>query len=69
MISVNIGNIERIIRISAGVAVLSMLFLIDGPTRWWGLVGFIPLASGLLGWCPPNSLLHGDKADDKTVRA
>jgi hypothetical protein len=24
---------------------------------WWGWLGVIPLATGLMGWCPPYSLL------------
>jgi hypothetical protein len=28
------------------------VFLLDGDSRWWGLVGLVPLATGTLGWCP-----------------
>lgn len=51
----NIGNTERIIRIVAGLAILSLVFV--GPKSLWGLLGLIPLATGLAGWCLPYHLL------------
>ncbi len=53
----NVGNTDRIIRIVAGILVLSAVVLIDGNARWFGLIGIIPLATGLIGWCPAYSLL------------
>ena len=51
----NIGNIERIIRIAVGLAILSLTFI--GPQSLWGLFGILPLATGLAGWCPPYAML------------
>ena len=51
----NIGNIERIIRVTVGLAILSLTFL--GPQSLWGLIGILPLATGLFGWCPPYAML------------
>lgn len=51
----NIGNIERVIRIVAGLGILSLVFV--GPQTPWGWLGVVPLATGLLGWCPPYALL------------
>lgn len=51
----NVGSIERIIRIIAGVFILSLAFV--GPQSPWAYLGIIPLATGLLGWCPPYALL------------
>jgi hypothetical protein len=45
----NVGGIDRIVRIVAGLAILSLVFV--GPQSLWGLVGIVPLATGLLGWC------------------
>jgi len=50
----NIGNIERVIRIVAGLAILSLAFI--GPASPWGYLGIIPLLTGLIGWCPPYAL-------------
>lgn len=51
----NIGNLERIVRIIAGLAILSLVFI--GPKSLWGLIGVVPLITGLIGWCPPYALL------------
>ncbi len=51
----NIGGIERIIRIVVGLGILSLVFI--GPETKWGYLGLIPLATGLIGWCPPYHLL------------
>ena len=50
----NIGNIERIVRIVVGAGILSLAFI--GPQSPWAFLGAIPLATGLIGWCPPYSL-------------
>jgi cadmium resistance protein CadD (predicted permease) len=51
----NIGGIERIIRIVAGLGILSLAFI--GPETKWGYLGLIPLATGLIGWCPAYQML------------
>ncbi len=50
----NIGNGERVVRIIAGVGILSLAFV--GPQSPWAYLGIIPLATGLVGWCPPYAL-------------
>lgn len=51
----NIHNIERIVRIAVGAGLISLAFW--GPTNTWFLLGLIPLATGLIGWCPPYAIL------------
>ncbi|MFZ3231454.1 MAG: DUF2892 domain-containing protein [Pseudobdellovibrio sp.] len=53
-ISKNIHPIERVIRIALGVLLISMAFW--GPANLWFLVGFVPLITGIVGWCPPYAL-------------
>ena len=50
----NIGGIERIVRIIAGLGILSLAFV--GPETRWGYLGLVPLATGLAGCCPPYAL-------------
>lgn len=50
----NVGGIDRILRIVIG-AVLVLLAL-TGTVGWWGWLGLLPLATGLIGWCPPYSI-------------
>lgn len=48
----NVGNIDRIIRIVVGVALLAGFFLSpDGAYRWLYLVGIVPLVTGLMSSC------------------
>lgn len=46
----NEGKIDRIARVALGVAVLSLVFV--GPQTMWGLLGLIPIVTGLTGMCP-----------------
>lgn len=51
----NEGMIDRVVRTLVGIALLSLAFV--GPKTLWGYVGLVPLATGLLGWCPLYTLL------------
>lgn len=51
----NVGTLDRAVRILAGLALLSLVFV--GPKTLWGLIGLVPLATGLISWCPAYSLL------------
>jgi hypothetical protein len=46
----NEGPVDRGFRIVLGIALLSLTFV--GPGSAWGLTGLLPLATGLLGFCP-----------------
>ena len=48
----NVGGVDRVVRIVVGLGLLSLLFLLEGNARWWGLIGIGLLATGALGWCP-----------------
>lgn len=54
---VNVGNIDRGARIVAGIVLLGLVFVVESDARWLGLIGIIPLATGLMRWCPLYSLL------------
>jgi len=51
----NVHNIERAIRVIVGLALISLVFV--GPQSLWGWIGVVPLATGIIGWCPPYALL------------
>ena len=53
----NIGNTERIIRVVAGLAVLSLFFFVEGNLRYLGIIGLIPLITGIIGYCPLYTIL------------
>ena len=50
----NVGGIDRILRIVVGAVLV--LLAATGQVGVWGWIGLLPLATGLMGWCPPYSL-------------
>jgi hypothetical protein len=48
----NVGVADRTIRIIAGIVILSALVFVEGPLRWLGLVGLVPLLTGIFSYCP-----------------
>jgi hypothetical protein len=52
----NVGGIDRVLRILAGAGLLALVFVIEGDARWWGLIGVLPLSTGLFRFCPAYSL-------------
>jgi len=53
----NVGGIDRFLRIVIGVGVISLVFILEGSLKWLGLVGLVPLLTGLFGYCPVYALL------------
>ena len=54
---VNVGKIDRRIRFVLAICLLSLLFILPGNIRWLGLLGLVPLVTGLVRWCPLYSVL------------
>ena len=52
---VNEGGLDRVIRVVVGLAILSLVFV--GPHTPWGYLGLVPLATGIVGFCPAYALL------------
>ncbi|MBL8626344.1 MAG: DUF2892 domain-containing protein [Myxococcales bacterium] len=50
----NEHSIERVVRVVLGLALL--LLVVVGPKTPWGLLGLVPLATGLIGSCPAYTL-------------
>lgn len=62
--------VDRALRVALGLALLSLVFF--GPQTYWGLIGLVPLLTGLVGSCPIYTLLGvdtGSPADAKAKRA
>ncbi|PUE06675.1 hypothetical protein B9Z51_12020 [Limnohabitans sp. T6-5] len=51
----NIGGIERIVRVLVGLVMVGLT--LAGQIGVWGWLGLVPMATGLIGWCPPYSLI------------
>ena len=50
----NVGGIDRILRIVLGLVLIGLAA--TGTVGLWGYIGAVPLATGLIGWCPPYAL-------------
>ena len=50
LLPTNEHPVERVLRVLVGLGVISLAFV--GPKTAWGYLGFVPLATGLLGSCP-----------------
>lgn len=51
----NIGQLDRALRVIAGAALIIWAAFLNGPA--WAYVGILPLATGLLKWCPAYTIL------------
>jgi len=52
----NIGTLDCAIRIGIGIALLALFPVLNDSYQWLGMVGVIPLATGLMRWCPAYAL-------------
>ena len=54
MFKQNAGRMDRVLRIALGIAMAAIgLFVLKGTTGTvLGIIGLIPLATGLVGFCP-----------------
>lgn len=52
----NVGSIDRIIRIVVGLALIGATLV--GAIGLWGLIGIVPLLTGVFSVCPAYSLLR-----------
>ena len=53
----NIGRTDKMIRIVIGLLLLSLYFVLPDESRWLALVGFLPIATTVISFCPLYRLL------------
>ncbi|HXV07141.1 MAG TPA: DUF2892 domain-containing protein [Burkholderiales bacterium] len=53
----NVGSIDKAVRVIVGIGLLSLLFVLEGGARWFGLIGLVPLATAVFGYCPLYAVL------------
>jgi Protein of unknown function (DUF2892) len=51
----NEGTIDRVLRVLAGLVLIALT--LTGTIGVWGWIGVVPIATGLIGWCPAYTLL------------
>lgn len=49
---INVGRLDRIVRVVIGLVLLGLPLWLDSSWRCLGLIGFMPLITGLAGRCP-----------------
>ncbi len=52
---INVGNLDRWIRIAAGLVLIALA--VSGTIGVWGWIGVVPLATGLFRTCPVYAVL------------
>jgi len=50
----NVGGIDRAVRIIAGLALIGLAY--TQMLGVWAWIGVIPLVTGIIGWCPAYKL-------------
>lgn len=69
----NEGSTDRIIRVVAGIVLLALGWgeVVTGTLGTvFKVLGFVPLVTGLVGWCPLYAIAHistRDHADKETA--
>ncbi|HSH83574.1 MAG TPA: DUF2892 domain-containing protein [Guyparkeria sp.] len=58
MMEANIGMIDKWLRIVVGVVLIALALF--GVIGWWGYIGIIPLATGVINFCPVYRLIGLD---------
>lgn len=58
----NVGTIDRLIRLLAGLSLIAIVFI--GPKTLWGWIGLIPVATAIIAYCPMYTVL-GINCPDK----
>jgi hypothetical protein len=69
MFAANVGGIDRIIRIVAGLVLIVAGFFLLGGTLGiiLGILGLVFLLTGLIGWCPLYLPLHFSTSSSKKL--
>jgi hypothetical protein len=58
----NVGTVERVARLVLGVLILGLYGALEPPWKYLTLVGLLPVASALSGFCPLYAILGWNRA-------
>jgi Protein of unknown function (DUF2892) len=53
----NVGGIDLTLRMVAGIVLIAIFFLLEGPARYVWLLGLVALVTGLVSFCPLYAVL------------
>ena len=63
----NVGAMDRIARAVLGVVLIGLA--VTGTIGVWGWLGVVPLATAVIGWCPPYAMLGWSTCATKDTKA
>jgi hypothetical protein len=58
---VNIGKVERGLRLSVGILVLGLYGALPEPWRYLTLIGLLPFGTAITGFCPIRAALGRER--------
>ena len=47
--TLNVGGADRVLRVIAGIAIIGAGIYYGS---WWGVIGVVPVLTGVISWCP-----------------
>jgi hypothetical protein len=56
MMQLNIGRVDRFVRIAAGVLIFSLALVLPSHLQIIALLGLIPIFTAFIRWCPLYTL-------------
>ena len=59
---VNIGKVERGVRLIVGIMVLGLYGALPEPWRYLTLIGLLPFGTAITGFCPIRAALGRERA-------
>lgn len=60
---------ERYFRTIIGLALLSLLYFLEAPFSYFGLIGLVPIATAVFQYCPISHLLGVNTCHMKETHA
>ena len=48
----NVGSVDKAVRIILALVLFSLFFFLEGNLRYLAVIGFIPLLTAFVSWCP-----------------
>ena len=48
----NVGTVDNAIRLIIALLLFSLNFILEGNLRFLALIGFVPLITASISWCP-----------------
>ncbi len=53
----NVGTVDKAVRLILALILFSLYFILAGNIRFIAVIGFVPLLTALISWCPIYRLI------------